>query len=83
MLKLCELCGHYLEHNNYEFVWLGVRPICQHNFGNNRMLYKRMKNNAGIIGQQIEVMQHYIKPSFAKNTQYATKFIINSEVKRT
>ena len=25
-------------------------------------------------------MQHYIKPSFAKNTQYATKFI-TSEVK--
>ena len=47
------------------------------------MLYKRMKNNAGIIGQQIEVMQQYIKPSFAKNTQYATNFIINSEVKRT
>ena len=30
----------------------------------------------------IEVMEHYIKPSFAKNTQYATKFF-NSEVKRT
>ena len=30
---------------------------------------------------QIEFMQHYIMPSFAKNTQYATKFI-NSEVKR-
>ena len=27
-------------------------------------------------------MQYYIKPSFAKNTQYATKFF-NSEVKRT
>ena len=52
---------------------IGVRPICQHNFGNNRMLNKRTENNAGIIGQ-IEVMQHYIKPSFAKNTQYATKF---------
>ena len=27
-------------------------------------------------------MQHYIKPSFAKHTQYATKFF-DSEVKRT
>ena len=27
-------------------------------------------------------MQHYIKPSFAKNTQYPTKFF-NSEVKCT
>ena len=27
-------------------------------------------------------MQHYIKPGFAKNTQYATKFF-NSEEKRT
>ena len=27
-------------------------------------------------------MQHYIKPSIAKNTQYATKFF-NSEVKCT
>ena len=27
-------------------------------------------------------MQHYIKPSFAKNTQYATNFF-NSEVKHT
>ena len=27
-------------------------------------------------------MQHYIKPGFAKNTQYATKFF-NSEVKCT
>ena len=27
-------------------------------------------------------MQHYVKPSFAKNTQYATKFF-NSEVKHT
>ena len=60
---------------------LGVRPICQHNFGNNILGVKRTKNNAGIIGQ-IEIMQYYIKPSFAKNTQYATKFF-NSEVKRT
>ena len=34
-----------------------------------------------MIGQ-IEVMQHYIKPSFAKNTQCTTKFF-NSEVKCT
>ena len=27
-------------------------------------------------------MQHYIKPSVAKNTQYAAKFF-NSEIKRT
>ena len=52
---------------------LGVRPICQD--------AKRTRNNAGIIGQ-IEILQHYIKPSFAKNTQYATK-CFNSEVKRT
>ena len=45
------------------------------------MLYKRMKNNARMIGQ-IEVMQHYIMPSFAKNTKDATKFF-NSEVKST
>ena len=45
------------------------------------MLKKRTKNNAGIIGQ-VEVMQHNIKPSVAKNTQYATKFF-NSEVKCT
>ena len=32
-----------------------------------------------MIGQ-IEVLQHYIKPNFSKNTQYATKFF-NSEVK--
>ena len=31
---------------------------------------------------QIEFMQHYIKPIFAKNTQYATKFF-NYEVKHT
>ena len=31
---------------------------------------------------KIEVMQHYIKPSFANNTQYATKFFY-SEVKCT
>ena len=37
------------------------------------MLIKRTKNNAGIIGQ-IEVMQHYNKAKFCKNTQYATKF---------
>ena len=30
----------------------------------------------------MEVMQCYIKPRFAKNTQYATKFF-NSEVKHT
>ena len=53
---------------------LGVRPICQHNFGNNRML-KEPKNNAGIMGQT-EVLQHYIKPKFVKNTQYATIFLI-------
>ena len=40
-----------------------------------------LKNNAGVIGQ-IEVMQHYIKPGFAKNTQYATNFF-NHEVKHT
>ena len=45
------------------------------------MLIKITENNAGIIGQ-IEVMQHYIKPRFANNTQYATKFF-NSEVKHT
>ena len=28
----------------------------------------------------MEVMQHYIKPSFAKNTQYATEFF-NPEAK--
>ena len=44
-------------------------------------MLKEPRNNAGIIGQ-IEVMQHYIKPSFDKNTQYAAKFF-NSEVKRT
>ena len=41
----------------------------------------KTKNNAGIIGN-IEVMQHYIKPSFANNTQYATKFF-SLEVKCT
>ena len=40
-----------------------------------------MKNNAGIIGP-IEVLQHYVKPSCAKNTQYATTFF-NFEVKHT
>ena len=44
-------------------------------------MQKRTKNDAGIIGQ-IEVMQHNIKPGFAKNIQHATKFF-NSEVKRT
>ena len=45
------------------------------------MLKEGTKNSAGIIGQ-IEVIQHYIKPSCTKNTQYATRFF-NSEVKHT
>ena len=46
---------------------LGLRLIYQHNFQfrNNRMLKVPRKNNTGIIGE-IEVMQHYIKPIFAK-----------------
>ena len=36
---------------------IGVRPICQHKFGNNRKL--KIKNNAGIIGQ-LSVIQHYV-----------------------
>ena len=56
---------------------IGVRPICQHNFGNNRML----KESTGII-DQIEIMQHFINAGFAKNTQHATKFF-NSEVRHT
>ena len=38
------------------FACVGVRPICQHNFGNNRMV-NEPRIIAGIIGQ-IEVMQH-------------------------
>ena len=46
-------------------------PICQHNFKNNRMSIKRIKNNAGIEGQTY-VMQYYIKLISAKNTNYPT-----------
>ena len=77
--SLYNLCA-----GRYQYCGVGVRPIRQgrqHNFGNNRMLYKRTKNNAGIVSQT-EVMQHYIKPSFAKKIRNKLQNF-NSEVKLT